>query len=112
MTNRARIGTRHKSHQSTSRALAAPDGRIRIPLNEEARQGGGQIEEFLLAFNGEGIQHIALATSDIIACVDRLRAQGLEMMPAPPAAYYQMLEERIPGHGQPVAAETVRALQL
>ncbi|WP_456237839.1 hypothetical protein [Mangrovicoccus ximenensis] len=41
-----------------SKAMTAPDGKIRIPLNEEAK-GGGQIEEFLMAYNGEGIQHIA-----------------------------------------------------
>ena len=45
-----------------SRAMTAPDGRIRIPLNEEASKGTGQIEEFLMQFNGEGIQHIALST--------------------------------------------------
>src|SRR5436190_17010689 len=43
----------------TSRAMTAPDGRIRIPLNEEAGRGSGQIEEFLMQFNGEGIQHVA-----------------------------------------------------
>jgi 4-hydroxyphenylpyruvate dioxygenase len=43
----------------TSRAMTAPDGKIRIPLNEEGQAGGGQIEEFLMKFNGEGIQHIA-----------------------------------------------------
>ena len=94
----------------SSRALAAPDGKIRIPLNEEARQGGGQIEEFLLAFNGEGIQHIALATDDILACVDRLRARGLSLMAAPPAAYYELLDTRIPGHGQPVQALAKRGI--
>ena len=44
----------------TSKALTAPDGKIRIPLNEESSKGSGQIEEFLMKFNGEGIQHIAL----------------------------------------------------
>ena len=51
----------------TSKALTAPDGKIRIPLNEEAKGGGGQIEEFLREFNGEGIQHIALICDDLIA---------------------------------------------
>ncbi len=68
-----------------SRAMTAPDGRIRIPLNEEASKGTGQIEEFLLSYNGEGIQHIALSTPDIYASVDRLRAQGVAFMAAPPA---------------------------
>ena len=44
----------------TSRAMTAPDGKIRIPLNEEASKTTGQIEEFLMKYNGEGIQHIAL----------------------------------------------------
>ena len=85
-----------------SKALTAPDGRIRIPLNEEASQGTGQIEEFLMAYNGEGIQHIALACDDLIACYDRLRARGMRFMSPPPDAYYEMLEERLPGHGEPV----------
>jgi len=84
-----------------SRAMAAPDGKIRIPLNEEAR-GGGQIEEYLMAYNGEGIQHIAFACDDILACYDRLQVAGMHFMPAPPETYYQMLEERLPGHGEPV----------
>ena len=54
----------------TSRAMTAPDGKIRIPLNEEASKATGQIEEFLMKFNGEGIQHIALLTDDLLATVD------------------------------------------
>jgi 4-hydroxyphenylpyruvate dioxygenase len=96
----------------TSKALTAPDGLIRIPLNEESRQGGGQIEEFLLAFNGEGIQHIALSTEDIFETVDRLRENGLEFMPKPPDTYYQMLEERLPGHGEPVSELEQRGILL
>lgn len=85
-----------------SKALTAPDGRIRIPLNEEASQGTGQIEEFLMAYNGEGIQHIALACDDLIACCDQLQARGMKFMTPPPDTYYEMLEERLPGHGEPV----------
>ena len=57
----------------TSKAMTAPDGKIRIPLNEESQKGGGQIEEFLMDFNGEGIQHIALSTPDIYKTIDRGR---------------------------------------
>jgi len=85
-----------------SKAMTAPDDKIRIPLNEEASQGTGQIEEFLMAFNGEGIQHIALACDDLYACWDRLKARGIEFMTPPPDAYYEMLDERLPGHGEPV----------
>jgi len=85
-----------------SKAMTAPDGRIRIPLNEEASRGTGQIEEYLMAFNGEGIQHIALSCDDLMACWDRLAKRGIEFMTPPPPAYYEMLEERLPGHGEPV----------
>ncbi len=84
----------------TSKALTAPDGKIRIPLNEEASKTTGQIEEFLMAFNGEGIQHIALLTDDLLASVDSLRKAGVPLMKAPPATYYKMLDERLPGHGE------------
>jgi 4-hydroxyphenylpyruvate dioxygenase len=94
----------------TSRAMTAPDGRIRIPLNEEGQAGGGQIEEFLLKFNGEGIQHIALLTDDLANTVDGLRAAGVPLMTAPPAAYYEMLEARLPGHGEDVAALQARGI--
>jgi 4-hydroxyphenylpyruvate dioxygenase len=96
----------------TSRAMTAPDGRIRIPLNEEAKLGGGQIEEFLMRFNGEGVQHIALATDDLLGTVDRLRARGVQLMTAPSATYYEMLDERLPGHGEPVAALRERGILL
>jgi 4-hydroxyphenylpyruvate dioxygenase len=96
----------------TSKAMTAPDGKIRIPLNEEGKAGGGQIEEFLLQFNGEGIQHIALLTDDLITTVDGLRAAGVPLMSAPPATYYEMLDGRIPGHGEDPAALQTRGLLL
>ncbi|WP_100658576.1 4-hydroxyphenylpyruvate dioxygenase [Alteromonas flava] len=96
-----------------SKAMTAPDGKIRIPLNEEAGGGGGgQIEEFLMAYNGEGIQHIAFACDDLLACWDRLKAQGMKFMTAPPATYYEMLEERLPGHGEPVDELRARGILL
>ncbi|MFO1238788.1 MAG: 4-hydroxyphenylpyruvate dioxygenase [Sphingomonadaceae bacterium] len=96
----------------TSRAMTAPDGKIRIPLNEEGKAGGGQIEEFLRQYNGEGIQHIAFICDDLIACLDRVRALGVPLMAAPPATYYEMLEERLPGHGEPVAELQARGILL
>jgi len=86
----------------TSKALTAPDGKIRIPLNEEADGGKGQIEEFLREFNGEGIQHIALIGDDLVGTWDRLRQTGVPFMSAPPETYYEMLAERLPGHGEDV----------
>ncbi len=96
----------------TSKAMTAPDGKIRIPLNEESSKGAGQIEEFLMQFNGEGIQHIALLTDDLIASVDRLQLAGIPLMTAPNDVYYEMLEGRLPGHGQPVAALQARGILL
>jgi 4-hydroxyphenylpyruvate dioxygenase len=96
----------------TSRAMTAPDGMIRIPLNEESGKGGtGQIEEFLMQFNGEGIQHIALLTDDI-ASVDALQMAGIPLMTAPNDIYYEMLEERLPGHGEPVKELQARGILL
>ena len=96
----------------TSRAMTAPDGKIRIPLNEEGKAGGGQIEEYLRAYNGEGIQHIAFSCDDLPACWDRLKALGTPFAPPPPKAYYDMLEERLPGHGEPVDALQSRGIML
>ena len=96
----------------TSRAMSAPDGKIRIPLNEESSRGSGQIEEFLMKFNGEGIQHIALFTDDLLASVDSLQMAGVPLMTAPNDFYYQALETRLPGHGEPVADLQARGILL
>ena len=94
----------------TSKAMTAPDGLIRIPLNEEASKTTGQIEEFLMQFNGEGIQHIALLTDDIVASIDALQMAGVPLMTAPSEVYYEMLGERLPGHGQDVPALQARGI--
>ena len=96
----------------TSKAMTAPDGRIRIPLNEESARGSGQIEEFLMQFNGEGIQHVALLTDDLIQTIDQLQMAGVPLMSAPNDVYYEMLEERLPGHGQPVEQLKARGILL
>ena len=96
----------------TSKALTAPDGKIRIPLNEEGEGGKGQIEEFLREFNGEGIQHIALITDDLLTAWDRLKEFGVPFMSAPPETYYEMLPERLPDHGEPVEELKTRGILL
>ena len=96
----------------TSRAMTAPDGMIRIPLNEEASGKSGQIEEYLMQFNGEGIQHIALLSDDLVTTLDSLRQAGVPLMTAPPATYYEMLEGRLPGHGENVDALQSRGILL
>lgn len=96
----------------TSKALTAPDGLIRIPLNEDSDKGNGQIAEFLSDFNGEGIQHIAFITDDLLATWDKLKALDLKFMTAPPTTYYEMLEERLPQHGEPTAELQQRGILL
>ena len=96
----------------TSKALTAPDGKIRIPLNEEGEGGKGQIEEFLKEFNGEGIQHIALICDDLVTAWDKLKEFGVPFMTAPPETYYEMLDERLPDHGEDAEALKMRGILL
>jgi 4-hydroxyphenylpyruvate dioxygenase len=79
-----------------SRALTSPCGKIRIPINE-SQDDKSQIEEYLRDYHGEGIQHIALATADIYATVDKLRAQGVVFQDTLDA-YYDGVAARVPGH--------------
>ncbi len=83
-----------------SRAMTSPCGKIRIPINESADEKS-QIEEYLAAYKGEGIQHIALAASDIYATVEALRAGEVAFMDVPDA-YYEAVDRRLPGHGEPL----------
>jgi 4-hydroxyphenylpyruvate dioxygenase len=96
----------------TSKAMTSPDGNIRIPLNEEASKSSGQIEEFLMRFGGEGIQHVALSTENLSDTVDRLRAAGVPLMTAPGDSYYEMLEQRLPEHGEDTDALRERGILL
>jgi 4-hydroxyphenylpyruvate dioxygenase len=96
----------------TSKAMTAPDGKIRIPLNEESSKGSGQIEEFLMQFNGEGIQHVALLTDDLISTIDSLSMAGVPLMAAPNDVYYEMLQERLPGHGERVSELQTRGILM
>ncbi len=89
-------------------AMTSPCGKIRIPINESS-DDQSQIAEYLKDHNGEGIQHIALGTNDIFATVKALRANGLQFM-GTPDTYYDLLEERVPGHGEDV--DQLRDLQV
>ncbi len=85
-----------------SRALTSPDGKIRIPINEDAGESG-QIEEYLKTYGGEGIQHIACGARDIYRTIESLRGAGLPFMPSPPDAYFEKVDRRLPGHGEDIA---------
>lgn len=84
-----------------SRALGSPCGKIKIPLNE-SKDDQSQIEEFLHDYKGEGIQHIALNSSDIYTTVNTLRKAGVSFLDVPDT-YYEMIEQRVPWHQEPVA---------
>lgn len=81
-----------------SRAMTAPCGKIRIPINESS-DDKSQIEEFIREYNGEGIQHIALTTDDIYQTVSTLRDRGMDFMPTPDT-YYEKVDQRVKGHGE------------
>ncbi|MDF1655715.1 MAG: 4-hydroxyphenylpyruvate dioxygenase [Coxiellaceae bacterium] len=83
-----------------SRALTSPCKKISIPINEPTDQQS-QIQEYLDIYKGEGIQHIALGTDDIYQSVEDLQNIGMKFLDTP-ITYYRMIDERLPGHGEPL----------
>jgi 4-hydroxyphenylpyruvate dioxygenase len=84
-----------------SRALTSPCGKIRIPINEPS-DDKSQIKEYLEAYRGEGIQHIALSCADIYPTVEALNKNGVRFM-STPRSYYDNVDARLPGHGEDLA---------
>jgi len=93
-----------------SKAMTAPDDKIRIPLNE-SQDEHSQIEEFIKDYKGEGIQHLALATDDIFETVDQLRANGIRFQ-VTPDTYFDLIDKRLPGHGHNVAEMRKRKILI
>ncbi|WP_300614868.1 4-hydroxyphenylpyruvate dioxygenase [Dokdonella sp.] len=83
-----------------SKAMTAPDGIVRIPLNESS-DPKSQINEYLDAYKGEGIQHIALFTDNIYDTVEAMRAQDIEFLDTPDT-YFEVIDVRVPNHGEDV----------
>ena len=83
-----------------SKAMTAPDGMVRIPLNE-SNDPKSQINEYLNEYKGEGIQHIACFTDDIYGSVEAMRKAGMQFLDTPDA-YFEMVDERVPNHGEDV----------
>jgi 4-hydroxyphenylpyruvate dioxygenase len=81
-----------------SKAMTAPDGMVRIPLNESS-DPKSQINEYLETYNGEGIQHIACFTDDIYATVEKMIAAGVKFLDTPDT-YFEAVDVRIPNHGE------------
>lgn len=91
-----------------SRAMTAPCGKIRIPINESS-DDKSQIEEFIREYKGEGIQHIALTSDNIYETVRTLRSRGMDFMPTPDT-YYNKVNSRVVGHDEDL--EALRELRI
>ncbi|WP_310378778.1 4-hydroxyphenylpyruvate dioxygenase [Flavobacterium sp.] len=82
-----------------SKVMSNGNGRIKFPINEPAKGNKrSQIEEYLDFYEGSGVQHIAIATDDIITTVSELKARGIEFLSAPPHEYYKAIPERLGVH--------------
>lgn len=78
-----------------SKVMSNGNGYVKFPINEPAEgKKKSQIEEYLDFFEGEGVQHIAIATADIITTVKELKSRGIEFLDTPDA-YYETLLERV-----------------
>lgn len=86
-----------------SKAMTSPCGKIRIPINEEGNEKSGQIQEYLDMYHGEGIQHIALGSTNLYDTVDALQMNGVKLLNTS-ETYYELLPKRIPNLEEDLAA--------
>lgn len=94
-----------------SKVMSNGNGRIKFPINEPAEgKKKSQIEEYLDFYEGPGVQHIAVATDDIIKTVAALKARGVEFLPPPPQAYYDEIPARL-GEHMKIMKEDIKELQ-
>jgi len=94
-----------------SKAMTSPCGKIRIPINEEGKEKAGQIQEYLDMYNGEGIQHIAMGSNNLYDTVDQLRTGGVRLLDTIDT-YYELIDKRLPDHGEDVAELKKRKILL
>jgi 4-hydroxyphenylpyruvate dioxygenase len=94
-----------------SKVMSNGNGRIKFPINEPAEgKKKSQIEEYIDFYEGAGVQHLALATDDIIKTVAELKARGVEFLPPPPQAYYDEIPARLGVH-RDMMKEDIKELQ-
>jgi 4-hydroxyphenylpyruvate dioxygenase len=94
-----------------SKVMSNGNGRIKFPINEPAKAAKkSQIEEYLDFYEGPGVQHIAVATDDIIKTVAQLKSRGIEFLPPPPQAYYDDIPRRLGSHME-IMKEDIQELQ-
>ena len=96
-----------------SKVMSNGNGRIKFPINEPAKAAKrSQIEEYLDFYEGSGVQHIAVATNDIIDTVTKMRAKGVEFLSTPPDEYYRAVPERLTVHNHELAEDIERLKSL
>ena len=94
-----------------SKVMSNGNGRIKFPINEPAKAAKkSQIEEYLDFYEDSGVQHIAVATDDVIKTVAQLKARGVEFLPPPPQEYYDGIPERL-GQHRNMMKEDIKELQ-
>lgn len=94
-----------------SKVMSNGNGRIKFPINEPAEgKKKSQIEEYLDFYESPGVQHIAVATNDIIKTVSEMRKRGVEFLSTPPDAYYSAVPERLMAHNHELG-EDIKKLQ-
>jgi len=94
-----------------SKVMANGNGRVKFPINEPAEgKKKSQIEEYLDFYEGPGVQHIAVATDDIIKTVSDLRSRGVEFLSTPPDEYYNAIPDRVGAFDHEVK-EDIKAIQ-
>jgi 4-hydroxyphenylpyruvate dioxygenase len=86
-----------------SKAMTSPCGKIRIPINEEGNEKAGQVQEYLDRYHGEGIQHIAMGSTNLYDTVDALELSGVKLLNTSDT-YYELLPKRIPNLSENVEA--------
>lgn len=94
-----------------SKVMSNGNGRIKFPINEPAEgKKKSQVEEYLDFYNGPGVQHIAVATDDILSTVGLMKSRGVEFLSAPPQAYYDDIPRRLGSH-MDMMKEDIKELQ-
>ena len=94
-----------------SKVMSNGNGRIKFPINEPANAPKrSQIEEYLDFYEGPGVQHIAVATNDIVHTISELKSRGVEFLPPPPQAYYDDIPNRL-GEHMVIMKEDIAELQ-
>ena len=98
-----------------SKVMSNGNGRIKFPINEPAEGNKrSQIEEYLDFYEGAGVQHVAVATNDIISTITEMRRRGVEFLSTPPDEYYKAVPLRLEEHNHELREdiETLKGLGI